>query len=401
MRKLSGFVFFLILTVSCLDEPDCYQLHNDVLGITFRVIGTGQGDSVLLKNFAGEGEDRVVTSFNVKLNYFTEEGVLPLEGIDGINRLQFGYTVKNQYISEECGSSFVLSDLHILAHDFDSVRVFNATPSKTGGTNIEIYRCPETDTLMLVFNQLSAATNGVTISNATSSFISHQFDSVVLDGVGNVFSRRAATVKLPVLLDKNEVKYFFKTDVGEDSLTIAYDRVTEERYRACGIQTFVNNLEIVQHSFDSIAFGLDANDDAARALVDPQIANFRIYDCPKTNLLQVAFLKGTAAQTVTIKSIKADHVSGDLLDTVQTANSIILPVDLNADVSNFYIQYADDTIDTLSVRYARTSLTLFNACGDPVITGLSEVTDQPNVQVVANRGTLQFPPVTNVQITVE
>jgi hypothetical protein len=391
----------MILTASCLDEPDCYQLHNDVLGVTFRVIGTGAGDSVLFKNFLNGGKDQVITSFNVKLNYFTEEGVLDFERIEGTNFLQFGYTVKNQFISEECGSSFELSNLHILAHDFDSARIFNATPSKTGGTNIEVYRCPETDTLMLVFNQLSATTNGVTIANRTSGFISHQFDSILLDGSGSVFSGRAATVKLPVYLDKNEVKYFFKTDAGEDSLTITYDRVTEERYRACGIQTFVNNLEIVQHSFDSINFSLDSNDEPVRALLDPQIANLRIYDCPKTNLLQVAFLKGTAAQTVTIKSIKADHVSGDLLDTVRSVSSIVLPVDLNADVSNFYIQYQDDTIDTLSVRYTRTGLTLFNACGDSVVTGLSEVTDQPNVQVVANRGTLQFPPVTNVQITVD
>ncbi|WP_276368919.1 DUF6452 family protein [Chryseolinea sp. H1M3-3] len=402
MKKLSWFIFSLLLATSCLDEPDCFQLHNDVLGVTFRVIGTGQGDSVLLKNFIKEGENNIITSFNAKLNYFEKEGVLIFDGEnDKKNFLAFGYTVKNQFISEDCGSSFELSDLRILDHDFDSVRIVNSTPTKGVGTNIEIYRCPETDTLTLNFNQLFARSDGIIISSPRSSFISHPFESITLDYSDIVFSGRSATVKLPVNLNENESAYVFKTDVSQDTLVVRYSLVTEQRYKACGVQTFVTDLRVREHTFDSINFGLDALDEPVRSLLDPQVANLRIFDCPKTNLLQVAFKKGTATQVVNIKSITADHAPGNLIKPPYSGSSVVLPVDLASDVSTFYIQYEDDTIDTLSIRYTRTELTPFNACENPVITNIAEVTDIGKINVLPTRTTLQFPTETNVEITVD
>ncbi len=401
MKKLSWFIFFLVLATSCLDDPDCFQLHNDVVGVTFRVIGTGQGDSVLLKNFIKQGENSIITSFNAKLNYFEKEGLLMFEGEKENNFLAFSYTVKNQFISEDCGSSFELSDLRILDHDFDSVRIVNSTPTKGVGTNIEIYRCPETDTLTLEFNQLFARSDGVIISSPRSSFISHPFESITLDDSDIVFSGRAATVKLPVNLNENESKYVFQTDVSQETLVVRYSLVTEQRYKACGVQTFVTDLRVKEHTFDSINFGLDALDEPVRSLLDPQVANLRIFDCPKTNLLQVAFKKGTATQVVNIKSITADHITGNLIKPPYSGSTVVLPVDLESDISTFYIQYEDDTIDTLSIRYTRTDLTLFNACKDPVITSIAEVTDIANIAVLPTRTTLQFPTETNVEITVD
>ena len=83
--------------VSCLDEPDCYQLHNDLIGVTFRVIGTGQADSVLLK----DATDRwvTVTSFSDSLNYFERERAYTFKGVDTVNYLSFAYDVRNQFIA--------------------------------------------------------------------------------------------------------------------------------------------------------------------------------------------------------------------------------------------------------------------------------------------------------------
>lgn len=245
MRKPGWFVFFLVLTVSCLDDPDCFQLHNNILGITFRVIGSGQVDSLLLKDLTTD-KYVPVTSFNEELNYFEHEGTFSFQGVEGPNFLSFGYTVKNQFISEECGSSFVLSDLRILGHDFDSVRISNPTPTKTGGPNIEIYRCPETDTLTIDFNQLVATTNGLTITNPRSSIISHGFEEIT-NTEDSLFSGRAATVKLPVDLSKNSATFIFRTDISQDTVEVRYNRVTEERYKPCGVQTFVNNVTIATH----------------------------------------------------------------------------------------------------------------------------------------------------------
>jgi hypothetical protein len=396
MKKLSWFVIFLVLMASCLDDPDCFQLHNDVVGVTFRVIGTGQGDSVLLKN--NQGENTIITSFNAKLNYFKEQEVFNFEGEKENHYLEFGYTVKNQFISEDCGSSFELSDLHILKHDFDSVRILNSTPTKGQGTNIEIYRCPSTDTLTINFNQLYVNATATAISNRRSAFISHPFD-FISDSIKTVFSGRAATVKLPVHLDKKQSTFIFKTAVRQDTLVVTYNTVTEKRYRPCGTQTFVSNLRYGANTFDSVSYGLNSLDEPVRTLQDPHIANLRIFDCPKTNLLQVEFKSSeNVAQTVTIKSIKADHFTSDL--PPDTTNAVVLPVDLNSNTSTFYIQYEDDTIDTLRVQYVKSPLTLFHACKNPILTNLSEVGDDPDVSVLPTRTTLQFPPVTNVEIII-
>jgi hypothetical protein len=400
MKKLTWFTFFLIFTLSCLDEPDCFQLHNDIIGVTFRVIGTGQGDSVLLKDATDKYV--TVTSFMDSLNYFVEEGTFIFEEVDTTRSLSFAYTVKNQFISEECGSSFVLSDLRVLEHQFDSVRIVNSSPTKTGGPNIDIYRCPETDTLTIDFNQLFATTDGVTLSNPRSSYLGHNFTSITnLEKTFELVPGTAATVKLPVNLTKNSGTFIFETDRSQDTLEVTYDRVTERRYRPCGVQTFVSNVTIAENSFDSVSYGLDNLDEPIRSLLDPQVANLRVFRCPPTNLLKVDFVTSpNVLSTVTIKSITGDHFEGDLVTDPISLNTITLPVDLDSDISTFRIEYEDNSAETLSVQYTRASLNLFNACPDPVITALREATDAANISVIVNGTTLQFPAVKNVEITV-
>src|SRR5688500_2522809 len=105
MKKLGWFSFFLVFFASCLDDPDCYQLDNDIVGVTFRVMGTGKGDSVLVKNFSTD-KFEYGPSFNYQINYFVENGQFDFEfeGKTEPNFLSFGYTVQNQFISEDCGS---------------------------------------------------------------------------------------------------------------------------------------------------------------------------------------------------------------------------------------------------------------------------------------------------------
>ena len=399
MKKVSWFAFFLILTVSCLDEPDCFQLHNNILGVTFRVIGTGQGDSVVLKD--AKNEWVTVTSFQDSLNYFVNEGTFIFEAKKWTKRLSFAYDTRNQFISEECGSSFELSDLRVVAHEFDSVRIVNSSPTKTGGPNIDIYRCPETDTLVLEFYQLLGTTNGVTISNPQAGYRSHEFVSITdVDG-NTLFSGTAASVKLPVDLQKNSARYVFETAESNDTIEVTYTRTTEERYKPCGVQTFVNNLTFGNHTFDSLSYGLDNLDEPIRALLDPHAVNLRVFDCPPTNLLKVDFITSTKAlKAVTVNSITGDHFEGDLITEPITTNSVTLSVDLNSTESTFRIVHSDNIVETLSVQYTKSSLTLFNACSNPVITGLREATDVTNINIPTNATTLQFPAVKNVEITV-
>src|SRR5687767_12082395 len=41
MKRLSWFVFFSIIAISCLDQPDCYQLNNNEMIVAFKIIGGG------------------------------------------------------------------------------------------------------------------------------------------------------------------------------------------------------------------------------------------------------------------------------------------------------------------------------------------------------------------------
>jgi hypothetical protein len=365
-------------------------------------MGTGQGDSVLLKNFSKSGADTIVISFGSRLNYFVEEGSFTFQGEEKTNNLAFAYIVKNQFVSEECGSSFVLSDLRVTDHDFDSVRVINSSPTKTGGPNIEIYRCPETDTLTIDFNQLLATTNGITVSNPSNSYISHMFDTITFQYDKVVFSGRAATVKLPVDLLKLETAYVFSTAVAEDTLIIGYNLTTEERYKPCGTQTFVSNIRVKYHTFDSLSFALNSEFEPIRTPVDPQVSNLRVFNCPPTNLLQVGFTDTAGSpKTVTVTSVTADHIPENIFPVPQTGNSITLPVDLTSNASNFLIEYEDGSTETLNVQYTRSALRLFDSCDDPVITSLAEATDRPNINIVTGRTTLEYPTRINVAINVD
>ena len=363
------------------------------------MIGTGQGDSLILKDSKNNWVS--VTSFQDSLNYFANQGTFTFIEKTRTRNLSFAYTVKNQFISEDCGSSFVLSDLHVTNHEFDSVRVVNSSPTKTGGPNIDIYRCPETDTLGIEFYQLFGTTNGVTISNPQSRHLSHEFHSVKdIDG-NKLFSGRAATIKLPVDLEKNSASFIFETNASIDTVSVTYNRTTEQRYRPCGVQTFVNSLTIGKHTFDSLSYGLDALDEPIRALLDPHAANLRVFSCPPTNLLRIDFVNAQKVlKAVTITSITGDHFTGDLVEEPITTNTVTLPVDLNSDVSTFRIAHSDNVVETLSVQYNRASLRLFNACPNPVITGLREATEVANILIPTNATTLQFPAVKNVEITV-
>lgn len=393
-----------MLTAACLDEPDCYQLHNDYVGFTFRVIGTGQGDSVFIRKIGDSIINEAITSFNRRLNYFQQEGLLFFEssGIESnmLDTLSFDYSVRNQYISEECGSSFNMSDLRILNHTFDSARVVSSTPSKGGGTHIEIYRCPETDTVAITFSELFATTNGLVVSNPQNRYVSKPFDSIRFQDRKIQNSVRAATVKLPVDMYKLQTRYVFFREERRDTIELSYILTTETRYQACGEQTFASNLLIQKNTFDSLSFGLGPNDEPIRNVQDPQNESFRVFDCPPTNLMTIAFRTAAyaAARTVKIKSITRDG-EAEALSGPQELNAIVVPVDMNTNESTFRITYDDNTTDVFTVRYSKSSIRFFEACPDPILTDLVEATDVPNVRIVQGGNVLQYPSQTNVQIS--
>src|SRR5688500_4340314 len=149
MIKRSAWLWIIILlTAGCLDEPDCFHLNNDLVGIAFKKLADSKADTVC---FLGAGTeepalvfyaDTIVSRLTFPLNYFENETTLIFQdSTQTVRSLRLGYTSQAQFVSENCGEKFVLTDLRILEHSFDSVRLLRDAPSSEfGAIHIEIYQ---------------------------------------------------------------------------------------------------------------------------------------------------------------------------------------------------------------------------------------------------------------------
>lgn len=141
--------FFLVLFVTsgCLDEPDCYNLNNSIVGVDFKKLEDSSTDTVFVSEM-GTVEpallflaDTSFTRLNLPLNYFKDETTFFFHGPDTMRILRLGYVSQAQFVSEDCGEKFVLTQLRVLEHNFDSVRLVRDVPTAQGGTiHIEIFQ---------------------------------------------------------------------------------------------------------------------------------------------------------------------------------------------------------------------------------------------------------------------
>lgn len=148
IRKNAWFLVLLIVAAACLDEPDCYLLNNYVIGISFKKIENSSADTVSLTAY-GPLEpplpfyvgDTTMSRVFLPLNYFEEETAFVFQNGDSLDFLQLTYLSQAQFVSEDCGEKFVLSNLRVGKHSFDSVRLVVDIPTREGNTiNIEIFQ---------------------------------------------------------------------------------------------------------------------------------------------------------------------------------------------------------------------------------------------------------------------
>lgn len=146
VRTFACFLLFVLLTAGCLDEPDCYQLNNYTIGISFKKLDDSTADTV---EFTAIGtveppllfDADTVSKVFLPLNYFTDETFYFFEGPDNVHLLRLGYISQAQFVSENCGEKFVLSKLRVLEHSFDSVRLLTDVPTSEAGTiHLEIFQ---------------------------------------------------------------------------------------------------------------------------------------------------------------------------------------------------------------------------------------------------------------------
>jgi hypothetical protein len=142
----SAFTFCLLIGLqsACLDEPDCYALNNNYVGITFKDVATNSSvsvdDVVVLSDTKLIIDTTTTSGVVIPLNYFLQSTDYTISAADTVYHITLGYKSQSQFVSNECGVRFVVSELSVISHDFDSVRLVNAVPGDGGDArNIEIF----------------------------------------------------------------------------------------------------------------------------------------------------------------------------------------------------------------------------------------------------------------------
>jgi hypothetical protein len=376
-------------------------------------------DGISTPTFEYERDSGNFTRLDLELDFFKNETEFTLVGETETYTLTLGYDMQTQFVSDDCGPRYILSNLNVLSHNFpdDSIRVISRSPSTNGGTHIEVYRCPHPDTIVIALKQLTLNPNTATQS---SRALSANFDNITVNGTTQGYvGRRAATVYLPVDLSAAGPKastYTFNFADGfgyeqpQRSLQVNYNVVETERYSTCGIQRFLSGLSIVSEAaptaFDSVRLITDVDGEPVTTLSDPASTNIEVFRCPVTNLIQMSFrertsITSTRADSLFINGITTDYnaevyYAGDSVSVVQ------LPLNLNANSTTFSIDYKNSEITDIQVKfdYTRTTRDYYrNACGDNqvVITNLTQTALQ-NVTIPTSGRAIQYPPVNNVNI---
>ena len=153
MQRITIFIFCLAVMAGCLEEPDCYQLNNNIVGISFKKLFDKKADTLLINSITTAGTDSIfyeywgATNIKLPLDFLRQETNFVINTFNNqttkIQNLNLGYTSKTQFVSLDCGVRYILQDLRVAEQDFDSVRMLSNTPSNsTSVTNIEVYRCP-------------------------------------------------------------------------------------------------------------------------------------------------------------------------------------------------------------------------------------------------------------------
>lgn len=374
IKKVAWFLFFALLAVSCLDEPDCYNLNNNVIGISFRKLADNKADTVAMVGVTIDGTDsvfypfRLVTGVELPLNFYASESEISFQRLNRdaaiTDRLLLAYRSQIQFVSEDCGERFLISNLEVLESDFDSIQVVNASPGNTTSTNLVVYRCPQTDLMRVGFRQL----------NMDEDSIGTLMD-VFVDGILTDFSPdvlypddTASAFLLPLNPAATSARYDFDFTSGSGHVTMGYRTVETTRYNLCGTQLFFADLAVVDSDFDKVIVVKDS-------IQDPPVTNILLQRCPDTNLVRIAFREvageGAANVPVGVTGITADYTTETFYPNA-TVSSVTLPLNDQADVTRFSIAFEEGVVD-IELGYARNPVVYHDVCSGMQINTLQVI----------------------------
>lgn len=372
MKRASWFTFLVLLSISCLDSPDCFELNYNLIGISFKVMGTGKPDTLRFDNIRLSGTDSIfipsetATALGLPLDFTHDQTTFFFSGYRGKDTLEINYKVNTQFVSDDCGSRFVLTDLNFLKATFDSVRIISRTAGNQVNANLEVYRCPRTDTMAIAFRQLTVSSTGARSSQA----IPFALESVTPDFTGQPLyvNQNASIIYLPVnMVDSKMLLNFVLKGGTPKELNLDYRLLIDTvRYAACGPQTFADSMRILLSPnnipFDSVSFVRDERNRQITSVRDPFDPMINIYKCPQTNIAGIYFRKAAGgADTVYVDDVRVDGASVPLASSLMTFINVALNPTGSSTTVTFYFQSGETK--SITINHTRTSRRNFSACG--------------------------------------
>lgn len=412
MKGIIWFVFLLIIVCACLDEPDCFRVTNNQIGIVFRVLGSTRADSIPFEGLTISGANGVFDInqqtglLNIPLNIAVDESnILFIDSAGSTRFLNLAYFIQRQFVNDECGPKTNIINIRPVDSNFDSVRLVDGNAGAGGITNIELFRCPRTNIAGLAFYQLLPVRSGTRSNSASIEYSSIESGSGYASGEDSL-----SLLFFPVDIGTQQTDLVFNVTNGfsrnsEASLELSYITTDEERFKGCGVQTFVSELRIAASSFDSVSIARSVAGEPINSLRDPLEVNINVYSCPKTNIVQIDFKRpaSNALDTVAIKSIRANYTS-DIWYENTIVRQVQLPLNENNRETTFYIDYglASDPVprdrDTVSLTYTTTPTVFYSSCGEQLtFSELVEAPNNPDVSVLPDIP-ITYPPRTNLEI---
>ena len=262
-------MLFFGALAACEDEPGCVSEDSSSVEIAFFAIDdTSRRNSIELavqgvvpvgaNPYTLDTTFQATSEYSLFLNPSEDVATFYIVQADNtVDTLVLSYQREQTLISPECGPSQRYFNLDTLRSTFDSVRIIERELSALTRTNIEIYTCQDTfytDDIILNFLEKVADT----IPTRRDSL----FVQSIRDDRGQVLANENDTIvgqlRVPINPQAESITLTFDL-LAHDSipartqtLTLAYQQQTVRLARQCALQTRYFDLEIVDHTFDSL-----------------------------------------------------------------------------------------------------------------------------------------------------
>ena len=268
VRKSSWILCLCVLSISCLEQPDCYNLTNNSIDISFRKMFDGTLDTVVMLDNRIVGLDSSFstttdppTRQTFPIDYTVTRQEMELVDVERTRRIAIGYTVQKQFVSDVCTPRFFISNLQNLPESSDSVKILSSIAGE-GGPHVAVYRCPRPNIVRVAFQQVIEGK----IAKDTVTIISTDADERTEYAPVNFYpvTGSLSYINLPLNVASNSTGFTFDIGGVTKTMTFTYDKVQATVFERCGVQTFITNLQLesdigtvnlaegVKHKADSI-----------------------------------------------------------------------------------------------------------------------------------------------------